>query len=543
LNASVDSFFVMAYDMEYSNYYHSPTNLRRFCLGPTSPLTSYYSTTPTSSAQYSPAVTPRKVIFWGPYYGRKLALRNATAQYSIRSAPVSSDTYLDAAGEADRLRPFFLARMSGTATPKTGLEKSGGYLYSTTLKCTRQLFWDDAVSLGYKYDLANRAGLRGVGIWTLNYGGGAKELWSALGNHFGGWRASYDMKQGADQLGGWTATDLRSDVTNTGGATWPAAGHTRVDLNLHFATLAGVGQGGLLGEQQHLLVAGRPGSRRQHDPDRHSYGALTDWRTRARSRDDQRASVLVQAVGAHQDRPWRLRVVRELRHEPGADRLDAASESVLPDHSHQTPAMSRGRLPATTGWTLTCISRPRWRLGEAGLLAYQPGLFTPRRSRAWKECGHHRGRKAPPRAGSMYLEAEMLKEHKFWFKQYKAISVIAAPPGWSAAYSITNVPTTWVVGKAQTFSVTVTNNGTLTWPSTGYTQVDLYVHFATSAGGAANRATWLASSRRQAPQERRARPERGCHPDDRSASIGLAVLELEMVKCISSGSCSTPQSR
>src|SRR5260221_299801 len=36
--AKADSFFVMAYDLEYSNYAHSPPGCRSFCLWPTSPL-------------------------------------------------------------------------------------------------------------------------------------------------------------------------------------------------------------------------------------------------------------------------------------------------------------------------------------------------------------------------------------------------------------------------------------------------------------------------------------------------------------------------
>jgi hypothetical protein len=52
------------------------------------------------------------------------------------------------------------------------------------MNCTRELYWDDTVSLGLKYDLVNRDGLRGVGIWNLNYGGGATELWNALAGHF-----------------------------------------------------------------------------------------------------------------------------------------------------------------------------------------------------------------------------------------------------------------------------------------------------------------------------------------------------------------------
>src|SRR5438093_10320449 len=58
--------------------------------------------------------------------------------------------------------------------------------YNTTLQCTRELYWDDTVSLGKKYDLVNSSGLRGVGIWNLNYGGSAPELWYALAAHFTG---------------------------------------------------------------------------------------------------------------------------------------------------------------------------------------------------------------------------------------------------------------------------------------------------------------------------------------------------------------------
>jgi len=239
LNAYVDSFFVMAYDLEYSNYSSAPTYCTRFCLGPTSPLTSYYYNDTDVMAQYSAAVTPAKVILGVPYYGRKACVGNATTEYQHPIGVVTSDTYMDAAGEATdpAVRPGSYVPHRDAKDP-AGKERWDTW-YSTTLGCTRQLFWDDAVSLGYKYDLANRAGLRGVGIWTLNYGGGAKELWSALANHFGGWRASYDMSKVPTS---WVAGQRQTfpvTVTNSGGATWPSAGHTRVDLDLHFATVAG----------------------------------------------------------------------------------------------------------------------------------------------------------------------------------------------------------------------------------------------------------------------------------------------------------------
>ena len=44
----------------------------------------------------------------------------------------------------------------------------------------RQLYYDDATALKAKYDLVNRHGLRGVGIWALGYDGTRTELYAAL---------------------------------------------------------------------------------------------------------------------------------------------------------------------------------------------------------------------------------------------------------------------------------------------------------------------------------------------------------------------------
>src|SRR5207302_10472215 len=39
---TVDSFFVMAYDLEYANYRRSPLGCSSFSLSPTAPLNGYY---------------------------------------------------------------------------------------------------------------------------------------------------------------------------------------------------------------------------------------------------------------------------------------------------------------------------------------------------------------------------------------------------------------------------------------------------------------------------------------------------------------------
>jgi Glycosyl hydrolases family 18/Fibronectin type III domain len=182
---NVDSFFVMAYDLEYSNYRRAPLGCSSFCLGPTAPLTGYYYNDTSTAAQYAAAVGASKVILGVPYYGRKACVGAATAnQYPNPASSVAADSYLDAAGEES----YYLVK-AGTyvshrdANDPTGQERWDTW-YNTQLNCTRELYYDDATSLGQKYNLVNQDNLRGVGIWTLNYGGGAPELWNALAASF-----------------------------------------------------------------------------------------------------------------------------------------------------------------------------------------------------------------------------------------------------------------------------------------------------------------------------------------------------------------------
>jgi spore germination protein YaaH len=185
LNRYVDSFFVMAYDLEYSNYLRAPPGCTRFCLGPTAPVAGYYYNDTTTASQYSKAVGAAKVILGVPYYGRKACV-GGVAPNAYPISTVTAESYLSASGE---ITDPAVAAGSYTAhrdsNDPAGRERWDTW-FNTTLKCTRELYWDDVTSLGAKYDLVNRDGLRGVGIWNLNYGGGAPELWSALFNHFSG---------------------------------------------------------------------------------------------------------------------------------------------------------------------------------------------------------------------------------------------------------------------------------------------------------------------------------------------------------------------
>jgi IPT/TIG domain-containing protein len=103
--------------------------------------------------------------------------------------------------------------------------------------------------------------------------------------------------------------------------------------------------------------------------------------------------------------------------------------------------------------------------------------------------------------GHEYMEALMIVEHAFWFDQATLTPtqfgdpfVYVAPDIWNASINTSTFPSTWIQGVSQTFNVTVTNNGNVTWPSTGFTEVDLDLHFASSPGGSANQSNWITSN-------------------------------------------------
>src|SRR5205809_1374063 len=67
----VDSYFVMAYDMDFANYGESPLNCSSYCFNPISPLNTYRFNVTSAMAQYTSRVAASKVILGQPYYGRR----------------------------------------------------------------------------------------------------------------------------------------------------------------------------------------------------------------------------------------------------------------------------------------------------------------------------------------------------------------------------------------------------------------------------------------------------------------------------------------
>jgi hypothetical protein len=109
--------------------------------------------------------------------------------------------------------------------------------------------------------------------------------------------------------------------------------------------------------------------------------------------------------------------------------------------------------------------------------------------------------------------------------------VTVAAASWSASYNMTTVPRTWTHGQSRTFSITVTNNGNTTWPSTGYTEVDLDFHFTTVTGGSAQQSHWLTSQAFSIPGN--VAPGAGVTVSvtvTAPATTGSMSLEAEMIK-------------
>jgi hypothetical protein len=188
LNQYVDSFFVMAYDMDFANQASAPLNcstghLGLKCLSPVSPQTNYLYNDTTTANQYSAVVGAGKTILGQPYYGR-VACVASTVAHAVPTAYLSSASYFDAAAVSrspDVAPGTFKAHRDGS--DPAGLDRWDTW-YDSKLHCWREMYWGDTTQLGARYDLVNHDNLRGVGFWTLNYGGGSPELWGALQNHF-----------------------------------------------------------------------------------------------------------------------------------------------------------------------------------------------------------------------------------------------------------------------------------------------------------------------------------------------------------------------
>jgi spore germination protein YaaH len=183
MNPYADSFFVMAYDSDWSNYNQPPLNCSSYCLNPVSPLSGYYYNDTNTAATYVAAVPAGKVILGLPYYSRGACVGQPFAphQYPVPGSSTWTLSYRASVSMAtDPTNSGYAEHRDAT----DGVTPWSTWISTNTTCQPMEMYWDDVVSLGSKYDLVNRDNLRGVGLWNLNLGGGSPELWSTLSTYF-----------------------------------------------------------------------------------------------------------------------------------------------------------------------------------------------------------------------------------------------------------------------------------------------------------------------------------------------------------------------
>ncbi len=132
-------------------------------------------------AAYVARIPASKVILGVPYYGRAWS----TPTSSLHATNISGTKY-----GASVAIPYTTAREFALQYGRTyDRVEAVSWIAYRRRNCTskygcvtpwRQLYYDDVTALKAKYDLVNRAGLRGVGIWALGYDGKRPELYAAL---------------------------------------------------------------------------------------------------------------------------------------------------------------------------------------------------------------------------------------------------------------------------------------------------------------------------------------------------------------------------
>ncbi|MBU0639457.1 MAG: hypothetical protein KKB50_11380 [Planctomycetes bacterium] len=167
LAASCDAIFIMGYAFWGS---WSSTS------GPNAPLTGgTYNITNTVLTQYAPVTqnNPEKLILGVPYYGHHWTTTSSAARASVISFISSTRFYNDQPN----------SQVYGVQWED--LSQTPWYRWNDGANWN-QVWFDNAGSLGLKYDLATDNQLQGVGMWALGYDGSRPELWAVLDAHFGG---------------------------------------------------------------------------------------------------------------------------------------------------------------------------------------------------------------------------------------------------------------------------------------------------------------------------------------------------------------------
>jgi spore germination protein YaaH len=156
---------------------------------PTAPLHGdwYNVTQAVNDYQTKYGVPAHSLILGVPYYGFKWSVASPNPGNDGRQPGSGSqaDTYAAALSDmscALNLTQYWDATFAEPYatwwSPASGDPCGGNH------NSWRELYYDNALALGAKYDLVNAEGLRGIGIWALGYDSGSSDLWNEIAAKF-----------------------------------------------------------------------------------------------------------------------------------------------------------------------------------------------------------------------------------------------------------------------------------------------------------------------------------------------------------------------
>jgi spore germination protein YaaH len=174
-DGAADAVFVMGYDYRVGGAARA---------GSIAPLVKGGDDLTQTLEAYLSLTSPSKIILGLPWYGRAWSTRTDALRARTRSQGLSYGYSATVRYTAAVAR----AKRYGRRYDDTEQSAWTAYRYRFCSSCPRtwrELYYDDARSLGVKYDLADERDLRGVGIWALGYTGSRTALYRLLKTKFG----------------------------------------------------------------------------------------------------------------------------------------------------------------------------------------------------------------------------------------------------------------------------------------------------------------------------------------------------------------------
>ncbi len=166
---AADALFVMGYDFSWSGSARA---------GGVAPMDSPYILDVGEAVDDYLATVPAGKVIWGvPYYGRTWQTTTGDLNAPTRAgASGASKAYYYSGART-------LATTHGRRWDDVGKVPWFAY-YDSTAATWVEGYYDDAVSLGAKWDMVNQRDLAGTGIWTLLMDEGDNALWTLIAGKF-----------------------------------------------------------------------------------------------------------------------------------------------------------------------------------------------------------------------------------------------------------------------------------------------------------------------------------------------------------------------